>query len=378
MAKQRPTALLVDDEPLLLEGLALHLRRTCEVVTAGSGAEGLARLRKGGRFAVVVSDIQMPAMHGVSFLTRAKDAAPDTTRIVLTGQTEARTVIEAINEAEVFRYLTKPCSPTALVEAVKAGIDHHRRGVEGRETSSAALRGSIRILTNLLSLTNPIAFGRANRLRELALAVGERLEVDDPWTLEISAMLSQLGAITLPPATAEKLYFARELSAGERPLVEALPETTVSLIADIPQLAGVRAILRSQNEHHDGSGPLGQKGTAIPLGARILKLALDYDRLETLQVEAVSRMRTLQSQSARYDPEVLHALAEVLSADDVRTRPREIAVSELAAGMILAGDIATTQGQLLLSRGLEISREALLRLGHFPRGTIHEPIKVLG
>ena len=376
--RARARVLLVDDEPLLLEGLALQLRRSCDVVTAGSGAEGLAKLRRDGAFAVVVSDIHMPAMHGVGFLARARESAPDTPRIVLTGEADTKMAIEAINEAEVFRYLTKPCPPSLLVEAVRAGIEQHRRIVELREDSLRAVRASICILTNLLSLTSPVAFGRASRLRKTALAIAAELELQDVWALEISALLSQLGAVTLPAATAEKLYFARALSPAEEAQVDALPAATLALLEDIPQLVEVRAIVRSQAECFDGSGPLGQRGVAIPLGARILKLAMDYDVLETRRVDAAGRIAALQRTAALYDPEVLEALLRSLPEAEAQRGPKRIRLSELAAGMILASDLSTTSGQLLLGRGFELTREALLRLGHFAPGAVREPIDVIG
>ncbi|MBV9949331.1 MAG: response regulator, partial [Myxococcales bacterium] len=116
----KPRVLCVDDEPNVLEGLALSLRRGHDVVTAGGGEAGLEILGRDPTIAAVVSDMRMPGMDGATFLGKARALAPDATRVLLTGQTELDAAITAINEGRIFRFLTKPCPPAVLVPAVEA------------------------------------------------------------------------------------------------------------------------------------------------------------------------------------------------------------------------------------------------------------------
>ena len=377
--RSRHRVLLVDDEPALLEGLALQLRRRFEVLTATSGAAGLAALNRQGPFAVVVSDMRMPAMLGTGFLRRARDLAPDTVRLVLTG--DAGAAIEAINEAQVFRFLKKPCAPKLLRDAVEAGVAEHVRRTEARTRLDDALRGSVQILMNLLAVSSPAAFGRADRLRRRVLDVAARMGVQDVWALEVSAMLSQLGCVTLPAQTAERLYYARELEPDELEQVSRLPQVTADLLAGVAYLEPVRQILRDHTlpfrdpdaVRADDSAP----PRTPPLEARILKLVVDYDTLETLGVAAEERPGKLQARAHEYDPTVLSAFIDMLSDQNLCGRPAEIARAELRLGMVLAADIVTTQGRLLLARGLELSEAALTHLAHFAPGAIREPISVL-
>ncbi len=118
--------LLVDDEPSVLLALKRQLHREFDTSMALSGDEGLALLEREGPFAVVVSDMRMPRMDGVQFLATAKERAPDSVRIMLTAASDQRTAIEAVNHGSIFRFLTKPCSPEALREALTAGIEQHQ------------------------------------------------------------------------------------------------------------------------------------------------------------------------------------------------------------------------------------------------------------
>ncbi len=121
---RRHKVLCVDDEPQVLEGLSLQLGRRYEIVTALSGAEGLEVLRRDRDVAAIVSDMRMPRMDGATFLARARTLAPAAGRVLLTGQTDLRAAIAAVNEAQVLKFLSKPCPPPELHAAVEAAVEH--------------------------------------------------------------------------------------------------------------------------------------------------------------------------------------------------------------------------------------------------------------
>ena len=152
-----PKVLCVDDDRDLLDALTLILRRKFRVATATSGAEGLAKLRKAGPFAVVLSDMRMPAMDGVGFLTRVRDSAPDTVRMVLTGNADVNVAIHAVNEGRIFRFLAKPCPPKQLLSAFEAALEQYRIVTAERLLLEETLRGSIKTLSHILAITNPPA-----------------------------------------------------------------------------------------------------------------------------------------------------------------------------------------------------------------------------
>ena len=82
----------------------------------------MAALRDKGPFAVIVSDLSMPGMNGTEFRACAHETAPESVRILLTGETDLRAAIDAVNAGHVFRFLTKPCPPRVLIGAVTAEV----------------------------------------------------------------------------------------------------------------------------------------------------------------------------------------------------------------------------------------------------------------
>ena len=119
--------LFVDDDPKILAAFQRQLRKKVVIETVESGAEGLEVLRRDGPFSLVVTDYCMPSMNGIEFLGRAREIAPETVRILLTGSADLGAAIQAVNQGNIFRFLTKPCSPDNLLEAVQAGIHEYRR-----------------------------------------------------------------------------------------------------------------------------------------------------------------------------------------------------------------------------------------------------------
>jgi DNA-binding NtrC family response regulator len=118
--------LFVDDEPNVLASARRQFRKDYDVRTAESGAAGLATLADAGPFAVVVSDMRMPGMNGAEFLAEARRIAPDTVRMILSGQSDLDAAIAAVNDGRIFRFLTKPCTGDSLRAAVEAGVAQHR------------------------------------------------------------------------------------------------------------------------------------------------------------------------------------------------------------------------------------------------------------
>src|ERR1700733_8122058 len=98
--------LCVDDDINILEGYQRALRKEFDITTAPGGEEALVKIRDEGPFAVVVSDMRMPGMDGIQLLTRIKQVAPESVRIMLTGNADQQTAMNAVNEGNIFRFLT--------------------------------------------------------------------------------------------------------------------------------------------------------------------------------------------------------------------------------------------------------------------------------
>ncbi|RLF54205.1 MAG: hypothetical protein DRN37_10525 [Thermoplasmata archaeon] len=371
--------LFVDDERNVLDGIQRHLRRKFSLETALGPQEGLETVKNRGPFAVVISDLRMPVMDGIQFLSRVKELAPDTVRMVLTGNADLENTIQAVNEGQIFRFLTKPCSIDLLAKAISLGIDQYRLVTAARELLQKTLKGSIKVINEVISLVNPEAFGRSSRVKRYVTQIAGNLGVPDAWQLELAAMLSQIGCVILPQEALNKLYKGESLSAEETQLFDMHPMIASDLLSNIPRLQKVAEIVRYQEKHFDGSGiPRdARQGKAIPLGARILKVVLDFDVLEAKGFHKGRALSELKKRLGRYDPDIL-AEMEALLGDEARYMARDLMVHEFKPGMILDRDVRTEKGKLLISRGQEISPMLLNRLKGFTRTEgIKEPIRVL-
>jgi len=374
----KPRVLCVDDEPFILEGLALNLRRHFEVVTAPTGAAALQTVKTRGPFAVILSDMRMPGMSGAELLAEVRKIAPNTVRMLLTGHADFESAVTAVNEGQLFRFLTKPCPPELMIEAVRAAAEQNRLIGAEKVLLEQTLAGSIKMLTEVLSLANPVAFGRAGRVKQYVTDLCDLAGLQERWHIETAALLSQIGCITLPPALAEKSYFGQPVTESEQQAIDKVPAVADQLLAHIPRLEPVREILAAQQRRFDGADVPRDvaRGGAIPLGARILKLALDLDALETSGVSSAQAVNAMRERTGAYDPHLLEMLNELLGNRNETSELRELPLIALRPGMVFAEDVRSRTGTLLVARGHVVSQGLIERIQNLA-GSVKEPIRVL-
>ncbi len=377
--------LFVDDEPNILEGIKRQFRREFVIATASRGEEALQRLKSEGPFAVVVSDLRMPEMDGIQFLSKAREISPDSVRMMLTGNADISAAMQAVNEGNIFRFMAKPCPSDILSRSLRTGLEQYRLQMAERDLLEKTLHGSVKVLTDILGMVNPAAFGRAARVkryvRGVAKLVGESLGLDAGamWQYDLAAMLSQIGCVALPPNLLKKVFEGGSLSDAEQRLYDTHPKIGKELIANIPRLEDVAEIIVHQNLHYDGSeGPPGaRRGSDIPLGSRILKVVLDYDALVSSGSSTAAALATLTEHTDWYDAAVLRAM-ETLVGLESQYEVKKVSAKDLNSNMILAENVLSTDGQILIAKGFELSPSILRRLEHFAQNMpLREPICVL-
>jgi response regulator RpfG family c-di-GMP phosphodiesterase len=361
-----PPILLVDDEIAILDGLRRQLRKKFTVHTANSGAEALELLQS-EPVAVVVSDMRMPQMDGAAFLSQVRALHPDVVRILLTGQADTQAAITAVNEGQIYRFLTKPCPPEVLVEEIGSAVELNRLVAAEKELLGTTLRRTVEALTATLSLAQPAAFGRAVRVTRTVTEIAEALAIEDPWDLEVAAMLSHLGGVTLPPNVLAKLDAGRPLTEDEAEMADRVPTISHDLVATIPRLEGVAEAIGWQRARYDGDGaaPGVPRGEDLPLAARILRLATDFDAGRSQRPSVQATISALRADEGAYDPRVLQALVEFHDVPDSQGPPQDVDVDDLVPGMVVFDDVFTTDGVLLISRGTEVTDSLILRFENY-------------
>jgi response regulator RpfG family c-di-GMP phosphodiesterase len=348
--------LCVDDEPSMLAALGRTLRTHYDVVTAAGPEAALARLAAEPPFAVVVSDLRMPGTDGAALLARVKALAPDTVRVLLTGEGDLGGAIAAVNEGQIFRFLVKPCAPPTLLGALGAAVEQHRLLTAERVLLEQTVHGCIKALTDLLAIAQPASFGRATRLKRLVEALAVELDVPDRWQAEVAALLSQVGYVVVPSEMAERMHRGERLTLAEQGLVRRLPRLAEQLVASIPRMEPVRAILLHQH------APYASEGPPVPIGARLLRIAQDFDELEARGMTAASALDLLERREGRYDPAVLDAMRRVRGVQERRSVVDEMRLAEVRPGMIFATDVVGANGLLLVARGQEVTPSLLERV----------------
>jgi len=370
--------LIVDDDPNILRGYKRQLRSDFEIDTAPGGEEGLIAVSERGPYAVIVSDMRMPGMDGVQFLSKATTLTPDTVRMMLTGNADQQTAIDAVNEGNIFRFLCKPCPSPKFAKALRAGIEQHRLVTAERELLRGTLAGTVNLLAEVLALQNPKTFGRVTAVQQLVHDLCCEVGVEDAWAVEMAATVCQIGCVVLPDTTLEKVTNGERLSDQERQTFDACPEIGRDLVSRIPRLEKVAEIMSHQAKRSDGSGlPVdGWHDDPTPLNAQILSLAQECVTLRLVSRDDEETLAALREPERPYAPWLVDALASVLNH---RFVVQKLALNELSEGMVFQEDILTKSGDaVLVPIGRQVTPIILKRLESFAqtkRG-VREPIRV--
>src|ERR1700733_14693181 len=210
--------------------------------------------------------MRMPEMDGTQLLRKVKQLAPDTVRIMLTGDGDIHNAVSAVNEGSIFRFLTKPCNRDTLVKALSAGLLQHRLITAEKDLLENTLQGSIQVLTEVLSLVNPAAFGRALRVRRYIHHVATKMAMASPWRFEVAAMMSQLGCVTLHPETIEAVYAGRKLPPDEQKRFDAHPGVARDLLSKIPRMEPIAWMIAHQNDSAAAGAAVGSTAGATTGG----------------------------------------------------------------------------------------------------------------
>jgi response regulator RpfG family c-di-GMP phosphodiesterase len=370
--------LCVDDDPMVLYAIEADLRSRYPVATALSGEQGLAVLQNQGPFGVIVADMLMPGMNGVELLAQAQKVAPDTVRIMLTGDEDKLTAVEAINEGRIFRFLSKPYAPNQFRAALDAGLEQYRLVRAERELLEQTLNGSVKMLTELLSSSEPEAFGRSQKMCEYVRQAAPALKLSQSWDVEVAAMLSQIGLMAIPPSVLQKVHGRIALSEREKDMLTRVPEMGYQVLSKIARLEPAAKIVLYQNKNFDGTGFPKDNLPAdkIPVGSRLLKILSD---LVSLEDEGVARRKAFDQMRLNrryYDMAVFEPAVSALTSQ-AEVSGTVLRLAELRAGHELMSAVETLDGRLIAPAGAVISPMMLERFHNFAElSGIKEPIYV--
>lgn len=397
-----PRVLVIDDEEIVLAGLRETLTRASyQVITVNNAFAALGELRQ-QTFAVILSDHHMPGITGLEFLAQAKEIQPDATRILITAVLSLDTVIGAINKGEIYRFIVKPWLREELLATVKNAVQRHeliRRNAALQAETLALnerlhqmnqtleqqvarvaeqnqrlerlnhalaenLQHSVQMGLHIMQTFHPTLGNQARRAHHVCQALADTLNLsaEKRQALAISAWLHDIGLVGIHRDLIRRWEDNPEtLTDDEKRLVQSHPILGQDLVRFVHNLEEVGTIIRCHHERFDGTGfPDQLKGEEIPWLGRLLAVAAGFAEANCDDLSAVEVIK-LASGTA-YDPDAVRAFLRALPHAAVPRREREVLLSELQPGMVLANGIYTANGLLLIPEGQPLNQHAIDKL----------------
>lgn len=267
--------LYVEDEESVREAMAHFLKRRFALLdVAANGAEGLA-LFKRGLHDVVITDIKMPVMDGLTMAREIRAIALDALLIVVTAYNETDFFLRAI-ELGVDRYVKKPVNPNELIEAIQKSTQVHR---QRKDLEMANLRlldtleATIGALARAIEIRDPYTDGHQKRVSQIAAAIAEEMGLPKPQItgIRLGAMIHDIGKISVPT---EWLTMPRQLNHLEYEFLKVHPQAGADILTGVEFPWPIIDMVLQHHERLDGSGyPSGLKNGAIRLETRIISVA---------------------------------------------------------------------------------------------------------
>ena len=372
MTEQR-YVLCVDDEPLVLEGIERTLRQSFEVVTETKPLAALAQLEKREHdFVAIISDMRMPLMDGAKFLACAAEIVPNSTRVLLTGHAELNAAIAAVNTGRIFRFLCKPCAPNELLTAIEAAAEQHQLITLEKRLLEETLTGSVRLLSEVLTLVAPQIFTRNQRIQAYVLHLARGLGRNDAWRFELAACLSMIGCVGLAEDTFKRMLAGTPLDEQESQAFAEHPLTAHRLLNKIPRFEDVAQMILLQSENANAA----DASPDVLLGASMLRVARDVEQCVASGASEAEAVAKLQPNRLANELELLKLLSgfqSVATAGNLQ----ELRVGQMTAQMVLEDDVRTKSGVVVVPAQRQLTQPLLERLLRFSRaGVLVEPIRV--
>jgi len=321
----------------------------------------------------------MPEMDGARFLARVNEIAPESVRMVLTGQADLDSTIKAVNEGRIFRFLLKPCDSETLQDVLRAGIEQYRLVNAEKLLLENTLNSTVKVLCDLLGMINPVAHRRAAQIQRYAESAFMTLNLTPAWQYRLAAMMSQLGCIAMPAQTLSRAFGGVTLSDDERRLFESHPEVAGKLIGSIPRLESVAAMVAGQMQVPARDLAQGDPSTwhAEKIGAAILWAAVRFDRHVSLgRIPEQAAQLVLQA-APGLPLAITEAMVNAISTESGLVMTRAVSLRELAVGMTIDADVMSERGTKLVPGGTEVNSTVLERLRAVASGVgVIEPIRV--
>lgn len=331
--------LIVDDEPDNLALLYRTLRRDYEVVKSNSPIEAIEILNNTNDFSLILSDHKMPEIDGVEFMKRTNHLCPNAARVLVTAYSDARILIDAINQAKIYRYVKKPYTPDELLHVVRTCLDYHQLKVDNENLISdfkELFGGTIKAIIEALDAKDSYTSGRSRRVTFYSSKIAQALHLpkSDIGKIELAGLLHDIGMIGVAEDILNK---SEKLTDEEFDEIKKHVYHSVKILEDIKQLNNVIEIIKYHHEYYDGNGyPYKLKGEAIPIGSRIIAITDAFDGIVSNRAyrpaltndQAIAMLE--EKSGTQFDPELLSLFKRILPEAHIELKEYENALEAMA------------------------------------------------
>lgn len=368
-----PTAnreiLLVDDEQAVLDGISRRLGNDYSLTLVNSPQAALELLTGSDRFAVILTDMQMPGMDGLTFIRRARERSSSSVFLMLTGNQDLPTATRALNEGQVFRYFTKPCASQDLRAGLDAALRQWDLLQAERELLQRTFVGSVNILCDIMGIAQPLLTIVNERMQRLIRSACGSLGWQAHWEYLVAAKLALIGFVVIKPEEFAKFLSGDGLTSTDKQLYRSALETSSRLLAKIPRLERIAALV-DRMRTTDGAivgGEMLDDTCNIKDGGTLLGLAMAHViGTRKYGLDAAENQAAEQLYSAP-DVKLLNFLREQDKSRRLApNKSQQLHMSKLTAGMVLAEDVNVCGAHMPLRAGDVLTEVAIAHLPSMP------------
>ncbi len=398
--------LVVDDVQNEAMQLAFDLEQMGhEVLGASSGEEALNVAAAESPDAIFL-DAVMPEMDGIEVCRRLKDDSQleSIAVILMTANDLDKDIVKGL-DAGADDYIRKSCAKEMLVvrlhsvlrtlndrkaivqldEQLQEEIARRKQGEQSQaELLSSTFSASIQMLVDFAELLQPDCIGLTLRVHATVKDICTEMKMTNPWEVDVATMLSNVGCVKMPPEILTKVCDGQELSFSEKRVFWKHPQIAADIIKRIPRMQRVARIVEYQERCYNGDGPPFDdritRGKEIPLGARILKLALAFDAQIMSGSTNHEAIEVIRTHAALYDPELVELLGQRVIREP-EYEVRSLMIKQLRAGMVLSEHILSRDDSVLIRNGRTVTAATLRNLNRYCDvgsfdDRVREPIRV--
>ncbi|MCB1144309.1 MAG: response regulator [Leptospiraceae bacterium] len=374
---EKVNILIVDDSEdnrLILEELIKSLSyESCEVE---NGKKALELLQTDYSPTIILLDINMPEMDGIELLKIIKrDENLKRIPVLMVSAIDETSEVVKCLQYGADDFIHKPFEVEILKARLENSLAKLRAFAIEKELLEKTFVGSVKILSNILSLLSPKIFGKAAKIQRYAKLIAEEISYPSIWEIEIAGLFSLVGTIALPPDLMDKIINGKSLLSEESKLFNTHPQIGFKLLNNIPRLENVAEIIKYQLHPVLTDETIVHKDQ-VPVGSKILHAAMDLDSIASKVGNPMEFMNLLKTKSGTMESHIYNAVEKV-AIQDFQKEIVSLKISQIKVGMVFAEEVFTVTNAKVIGQWQEVTEAFLERLTliHTKIG-IKEPIHI--